>query len=453
MINPEPLNHEYFEELCVLENIGQISADEAKALRNHLQSCKVCRKEQYEFVELLHKQIALVAPSHQIMKSDWSLTTNHKNLKKRFLRKAEERGVRFSSAVNLGRGGTSGLTGWLQPSTKLVTALACLSVVLLVALVALGFWWHKDRIHHLEIDSQMGRLDSENASLRHQIVEMSFMRPSGTYSEGTLSSGPLTTGVTLTNPDDPAALKIDLAKEQRKDAAASERARKFEAQLAQANLQILALKSTLDSNDASSKQLHSKLEKTQSDLDQMAASFKSFREGHADDAAALAGEKQYIDKLSTQLAIQTAALEREKVILGVSRDIRELMTARNLHMIDVYDLDGKGKSKRGFGRVFYTEGQSLIFYAYDLTHKASSASKVTFQAWGYREPSDGMPENLGTFMIDDKNQNRWVLRCDNPDILSRIDSLFVTAEPAGGSQKPSGRKLLYAYLKNPADRP
>jgi hypothetical protein len=48
--------------------------------------------------------------------------------------------------------------------------------------------------------------------------------------------------------------------------------------------------------------------------------------------------------------------------------------------------------------------------------------------------------------VDDQKQNRWVLKFDDPRTLAEIDSVFVTVEPAGGSAKPTGNKLLYAYL-------
>jgi hypothetical protein len=55
--------------------------------------------------------------------------------------------------------------------------------------------------------------------------------------------------------------------------------------------------------------------------------------------------------------------------------------------------------------------------------------------------------------VDDQKQNRWVLKFDDPTILAEIDSVFVTVEPPGGSAKPTGHKLLYAYLKANPNHP
>jgi hypothetical protein len=128
------------------------------------------------------------------------------------------------------------------------------------------------------------------------------------------------------------------------------------------------------------------------------------------------------------------------------------MGARNLHIIDVADLDWRGKSKKSFGRVFYAEGRSLVFYAFDLPEKGT-ISKVSFQAWGQRPSGGSGVKNLGVFHIDDHAQKRWVLRVEDPVLLGSIDSLFVTVEPGPGSDRPSGQKLLYAYLGTPVNHP
>jgi hypothetical protein len=159
-----------------------------------------------------------------------------------------------------------------------------------------------------------------------------------------------------------------------------------------------------------------------------------------------------IKELSNEMTAQAAAAERERQLSLAANDVRELMAARNLHIIDVYDYDGRGKRDKSFGRVFYTEGKSLIFYAFDLAQKGPG-SKVSFQAWGQREGAGTVTRNLGVFRIDDGMQNRWVLRVDDSKLLTSIDSVFVTVEPAPGRDKPSGKKLLYAYLGTQANHP
>jgi len=168
--------------------------------------------------------------------------------------------------------------------------------------------------------------------------------------------------------------------------------------------------------------------------------------------AGLVTQQFHIKDLAEEVENQKAAVERERQLMAAAGDIRDLMGARNLHIIDVADLDGQGKSKKSFGRVFYTEGKSLIFYAFDLSQKGS-ASMVSFQAWGQGQRTSTSVKNLGVFHVDDQAQKRWVLRVDNPELLKSVESVFVTVEPSPGRDKPSGRKLLYAYLGTQANHP
>ncbi|MFZ0737544.1 MAG: hypothetical protein WAM96_10685 [Candidatus Acidiferrales bacterium] len=134
-------------------------------------------------------------------------------------------------------------------------------------------------------------------------------------------------------------------------------------------------------------------------------------------------------------------------------DAKELFGARDLHIVDVYDVDTNGKTRRSYGRVYYVERKLLIFYAFDLQDKKHNRAAAGFQAWGYRQPSDSKPESLGLFDVDDASANRWVLKVNDRRVLERIDAVFVTLEPPDGSPSPRGRKLLYANLAGPANHP
>ena len=61
--------------------------------------------------------------------------------------------------------------------------------------------------------------------------------------------------------------------------------------------------------------------------------------------------------------------------------------------------------------------------------------------------------NLGIFYQDSAAKKRWVLRFDDPKTLEQIDAVFVTVEPSGGSQKPSGKALLFASLRVESNHP
>jgi hypothetical protein len=154
-----------------------------------------------------------------------------------------------------------------------------------------------------------------------------------------------------------------------------------------------------------------------------------------------------VNDLTRLLQQREADLEQQDQLLAHDRDIRDLMGARDLYIAEVYDVAGTGETKKPYGRVFYTRGKSLIFYAYDLDQQTEVKRASAFQAWGRRGPDRQQSVNLGIFFEDNAARKRWILKCDDPKTLAQIDAVFVTVEPNGGSHKPSSKALLFAYLK------
>jgi anti-sigma-K factor RskA/putative zinc finger protein len=149
--------------------------------------------------------------------------------------------------------------------------------------------------------------------------------------------------------------------------------------------------------------------------------------------------EQALDQRNAQVAQGQELLEHD-------RDIRELMGARDLYMADIRDVSGKGTDKTQ-GRVFYTKGKRLIFYAFDLDAEPGVRNASSFQAWGRRGPDKQQALSLGILYEDNVSKKRWVLKASDPKTLEDIDAVFVTVEPNGGSQHPSGKQLLFAYLR------
>jgi hypothetical protein len=119
-------------------------------------------------------------------------------------------------------------------------------------------------------------------------------------------------------------------------------------------------------------------------------------------------------------------------------------------------VDGSSRTQRPFGRVFYTQGKSLIFYAFDLDREPGVVNASAFQVWGQRETPQGEqapPMNLGILYKDNETNRRWVMRFDEPKQLAEIDAVFVTVEPRGGSHKPTSKPFLFALLRNEANHP
>lgn len=173
-------------------------------------------------------------------------------------------------------------------------------------------------------------------------------------------------------------------------------------------------------------------------------------------AAALEERLAEVSRLDKQrehtLDEKDAQIANLEELLEHDRDIRELMGARDLYMADVHDVGGKGTEKT-YGRVFYTKGKSLIFYAFDLDAHPGVRNASAFQAWGRRGPDKGQARSLGIFFEDSASKKRWVLKADDPKTLEDIDAVFVTVEPNGGSQHPSGKQLLFAWLRVEPNHP
>jgi hypothetical protein len=170
--------------------------------------------------------------------------------------------------------------------------------------------------------------------------------------------------------------------------------------------------------------------------------------------ATLIAEQVKLHDLESGLKEKSAALDQERQLLSLGHDVTDLMGARNLHIVDVVDTDGRGKARPAFGRIFFTEGKSLIFYAYDLNEAKLQKANYEYQIWAKKEGPNRQAQRLGIFYSDDKAQRRWVFKCDDAKILREIDSVFVTfGRPDGDSLHPEGSSLMYAYLRGQPNHP
>lgn len=157
-----------------------------------------------------------------------------------------------------------------------------------------------------------------------------------------------------------------------------------------------------------------------------------------------------LDDANTTLESKDRMLAFDKDLMLHDRDIRDVIGARNLYIADIYDTNSNGATAKPFGRIFYTKDSSLVFYGFDLEKQSGTKQPVAFQAWG--SGTDRRPVSLGLFYQDDGHK-RWVLKCNDPSTLARLNMVFVTIEPPGGSNKPTGKQFLRAYLQIQANHP
>lgn len=248
-------------------------------------------------------------------------------------------------------------------------------------------------------------------------------------------------------------LQVELARSTRENADLQRRIATLEERERSATEEIAGLMDQLQEAHAANAKVAQESSERQLKLAALQSEVDGLRIDRAQTNAMLAEQQNQLKDLTQQLKSSRDVLTRREEMLAEGRDVRELMGARNLHIIDLYDADGRGRTQKTFGRVFYTEGKSLIFYAFDLDEDKLANAGFTYQAWGAREGQQGSVKRLGMLYVDDHSQKRWVLKVENPEQLAEIDSVFVTLERSADTKLPHGQKLLYAYLGSNANHP
>ncbi len=170
--------------------------------------------------------------------------------------------------------------------------------------------------------------------------------------------------------------------------------------------------------------------------------------------ALLAFQEHRSQELQTELEVARSSVRDLDDVRLAAGQLGEMVTAKNLHIVDVYDTDGGGNRKRSFGRVFYVEGKSLLFYAYDLQDARQARANVVFHVWGGQAGTKEVTHSLGLLHNENVKEGLWTLTFDDPSVLAKINSVFVTVESANRRDGvPHGKKVLYAYFGNPPNHP
>ncbi len=217
-------------------------------------------------------------------------------------------------------------------------------------------------------------------------------------------------------------------------------------ELAQLQERVRLLQSSLDVLQASNVSLKAEEEGLSVRISGLTADLRNSQ----DETAKVSARNE---ELSQEALTKVRYAERQQKLLATDRDIRDILGARSLHIIDVYDVSSEGEFERAFGRIFYTEGKSLIFYAFDLDQQKGLKQGAVFRAWGQKGEGKETPRSLGVFYMDDPAQNRWVLKVDDSKALSRVDYVFVTDSSRKEGARPKGKPLLSAFLTTVPNHP
>jgi len=416
--------HEHYFELCALVTTGSLTDGEWNQLRAHLSQCGECSELIQKYRNVAQSGIPLLVTEESIpvndMQESWSPELAGRELLARIAR-GEQVGWSRKDAIQAQRSERRRLWSYLQISGWQVVGYAASLVVLTVASgysYRLGMGRGQDAVHTRfqpsatddgVIQRRLEVLAQEKASLDKRLD---------------------------TRKDQTELLLRQLATATEDLAKLNALNKQTQQELQQQNLELLEARA------------HSNTSVTERDA--MARTLLAER---ASNLAATANLESRIDDLSARLRKQDELGTMDAQLLSSDRDIRELMGARDLYIADVFDVDSSGHTQSPFGRVFYTRASSLIFYAFDLDRQRGVRNVSAFQAWGRRGPRDDHPVNMGIFYLDSETNRRWVLKFDNPDALARIDTVFVTVEPKGGSQEPRGKAFLVASLRSQPNHP
>jgi hypothetical protein len=430
--------HHEFVELCALSTSGDLTDEEQNKLDVHLAVCRQCRDALKEFRVLVDRAIPLLASDSFDSEAEREPAANAAAERALFERLAREERFReldpaeenpvLVARVTVNRNGHA--RAFLNWNYVWMPFAACVLLSMTLAIYA----YRVGRTHtaegiqgmpnsaHVQVDmleQKMSDIGHERAMLKAQLIErdkvITNLRKRAEQQAISLNA------IKRTQDNLELSLQSDQVEQQRFKDERADLAQRLD--VAQASLQ----KALGDLDSAQQQRLQGQL---------LATSLEA-----------------QINEVSRQLDDRKQIIERQDELLSHDRDIRELMGARDLYIAEVYDIAGSGATQKPYGRVFYTKGKSLIFYAYDLNQEPGVQNASAFQVWGRRGPDKTQALNLGIFYQDSTAKKRWVLRFDDPKTLDQIDAVFVTVEPNGGSQKPSGKALLFASLRVESNHP
>jgi hypothetical protein len=403
-------SHEQYEELCALAASGQASQDELADLRSHLEDCPSCRSAAYDFRQISAQGLSQLAAKRLHCDIPSGMT-------QRFVARARSEGIEISREN-------------VPPIRKAQRARIYASVCAAAAVTVVGAF--------LLIARQKS---SPAAANPHQDAAS----PANVANRDSSSSNRQNQNTQLTQ---------ELASARSEVTSLAAKVQKQRHDLESASEAQTSLTSRVDAAQQENTNIRSEKAQLETRIAGLEAEVAKSKSDKSASDAALALQEAELRELRNKLSDQEAALGRQEELAAQGSDVRDLVVARNLHIIDVHDRDGNGKNQRASGRIFYTEGKSLIFYAYDLADPRKVDAKVSFYVWGERLGAENPIRSLGVFHSDDLHDGRWVLTFDDPQVLAQINSVFVTVESSKKAIKePGGKRILFAFLGDKPNHP
>lgn len=416
--------HEEFQELCALATTGELAAEEWVRLNSHLAHCTLCRQAKQQYDDLVSSIIPAFAAeaagegSAESVVGAWRIEEAQKLLMESL--SSEPDSTHTDSVISPRSPGWNHV--WKYPAAAMVLAslgLACYQ---------LGTLRQRER----EVAAHAP--GPSIPALLPQQVPRANSTPGAHENKETFRN------------DRNAQSRSQVRRWEQETT-------RLQGRMSQLELELARRSGVLDQSLQDRADLSRELNQARANAQILEARLAAIGSQTSQDTANLLGLRIQIRNLKASLEDNDKQIAHEQALLEHDQDIRNVIGARNLYIAEIYDVSKNGDTQKPFGRIFYTKDQSLLFYPYDLDQEHSIKRDSAFQAWGRRDADGKHDVSLGLLYQDNANQKRWVLRFNDAKTIERLDAVYITVEPEGASAKPSGKQLLFTYLRLDPNHP
>ena len=426
--------HQEFLELCALAASGSLGEAEGKKLREHLVVCSECREAVKEFHAVVDEVIPELAPEltgEPAFDPCFSQEKAEASFRKRLTDEKERERDQVGADPSVSPLVVRQVSSFRRHFERYDLWLPMAASALLCATLGI-LSYRTGRNHGIE----WARLEERSKPVAEAVLANAPAPPNRDVQDKELA----VRDATLT----------DLRREIVQKSGELERLK------ALTSAQQLALRTSADDKNGVSEERDRLLRQVSAEeakLQDTQERLKRLERERSEYVIHTASLETRIAELSNSLEERERLTTQQQELLAKDRDIRDLIGARDLYITEIFDVARNGDTRKAAGRVFFTKGKSLIFYAYDLNESPGVKDASTFEAWGQRGSDWRQASKLGIFYEDNASKKRWVVKSNDRRTLDQIDAVFITVEPNGGSERPTGKPLLFAYLKVAPNHP
>jgi hypothetical protein len=442
-MNDASSHPEYFEELCALAASSQISELELVELSDHMRNCVRCQAAYGDFVDLVHNKLPLADPALAGSFKLGRTSSKESSYRERFVTRARKEGLAVSSEVLSGTPESRFRSFWL-PRLNFAQFAPLAMALLLVTAGILGYAWRQSNARYVTLAAQL-------AEINGQIRPQERPEPGPSQVPGPENRSEPRSLPPHAVPEQAVALptntndgELDRVRQDYADALASAKAADERLQKVSGDLETVAAQLTRSRNRET--QLQNSLNDAREATEQAVGDLHNVSEKlRASESSRKEEQPRQTQESKVKL---TASIEPKDKGNGLFTDWQKIHDQLlDLRIIDMREFDSRGKESRATAKVFYKSGKSksLLFVASGLNGKKGAKGNA-LQLWGAHGISATSVRSLGIVDIDDLETDLWALTVTDSSKLEGVDTIYLTVEKAGGSEKPTSKQLMYTYL-------